>query len=81
MKQLSDLVINQNGFVFDPSLGEGYLLNESGLMVLKHLREGSSIEDVGSVLATTYHISLGQAFSDILDFIGKLRIFGFEVKR
>ena len=80
MRRLSDLVFNSNGFVFEPSLGEGFVLNDTGLFLLQLLRDGSSIEEASKKLSQTYAIEINQAYTDCFDFLGKLRILGFEVE-
>ena len=79
MRHLSDLVVNSNGFVFEPSLGEGFMLNDSGLLLLEMFRSGANIKDASERLSQVFGVSLGQAYTDAFDFLGKLKILGFEV--
>ena len=76
MSRLSRLAINDEGFIFDPETGNSFTVNETGLLVIKLLKEGKSEEEVVSALKEEYEVSEEEARRDLLDFIEQLRVFG-----
>ncbi|QJA07012.1 PqqD family protein [Thermosulfurimonas marina] len=71
--KLSRLAISDEGFVFDPETGNAYTVNETGLLVLKALREGKSPPEIAQALSEKYEISPGAALRDIEEFLEILR--------
>ena len=39
-EKLPNLAINHDGFVFDPSTGDSYVMNPTGLAILQGLQDG-----------------------------------------
>ena len=79
MRRLSELAVNPNGFAFDPSFGDSFLMNESGMIAARALSSGD-IESAAKELSETYGIAENEALSDLFDFLAKLRILGFQVE-
>jgi PqqD family protein of HPr-rel-A system len=76
MSRLNRLAINDEGFIFDPETGNSFTVNETGLLVIKLLKEGKSEEEIVSALKEEYEVSEEEARRDLLDFIEQLRVFG-----
>jgi len=75
MTKLSRLAINDEGFVFDPSSGESFTVNSTGLDILKELKEDRTQEDIADILARRYGVNLRDAERDVADFTDRLRTF------
>ena len=75
MSRLLSLAINENGFAFDPLNGESYNLNESASEIIDLLKRGNEIKEVAITLATSYDISFEEAYTDLLDFKQKLKLY------
>jgi len=73
MDRLSQLAINEEGFVFDPLTGESFTVNQTGLFILKELKEGKSQEEIVQDLVENFEVSKEEAERDLVDFIEKLR--------
>ena len=73
MKRLSQLAINEEGFVFDPLTGESFTVNQTGLLILKDLKEGKSQEEIINDITENFEVSQEEAERDLIDFIEKLR--------
>ncbi len=73
MNRLSQLAINEEGFVFDPLTGESFTVNQTGLLILKNLKEGKSQEEIIKDITENFEVSQEEAERDLIDFIEKLR--------
>ncbi len=74
--KLKRLAISEEGFVFDPETGNSYTVNETGLLILKKLREGLSLEEIAEIMNEEYGISREEALRDIQDFLEAMARFG-----
>jgi len=75
MQRLRSLALNPDGFAFDPTTGESYTLNATGLVVLEGLREGLSSDELAARLADTFEVTPDEASRDVDDFLDHLRTF------
>ncbi|MCB0276752.1 MAG: PqqD family protein [Calditrichaeota bacterium] len=75
MSRLNQLAINDEGFLFDPSTGESYTVNPSGLHILKALKANLSVEDITKSLQGNFDMVPSEAERDVLDFMGHLRTY------
>jgi hypothetical protein len=76
MKQytkLFSLQIDDNGFVFDPTKGISYTLNETALRVITLLKNGCPEENLHIRIAEEYAISLPSAEFDIENLLNTMK--------
>jgi PqqD family protein of HPr-rel-A system len=73
MSKLAHLAMNDEGFVFDPSTGDSYMLNTTGLFILKKLRDDVRLAEIVKAVAHEYDVSLDEAERDTNDFCGQLK--------
>ena len=73
MSRITQLAINEEGFVFDPATGESYTVNHTGLLILKGLKEGKSEKEMADCLIEKYEVDRDEADSDILNFMDFLK--------
>jgi PqqD family protein of HPr-rel-A system len=71
--QLSDLTVSHEGFAFDPSTGDSYVLNQTGLTVLQGLREGLDETQIARDLSDRFDVSEPAALRDIGEFVARLK--------
>ncbi len=71
--KLQRLAINNEGFIFDPTTGESYTVNQTGIAVLKVLEEGRSIQEAAVSVAELFDITPEEAEKDIVDFVNHLK--------
>lgn len=77
MSALSQLALNEEGFVFDPTTGDSYQANETALSIIKAIRNGISDTEVASTLADTHGVSVEDVWADITDLRRRLAQFGW----
>lgn len=76
MNNLEALVINENGFSYNPFTGETYTLNETGISILELLRDGSDKIAAATILAKKHQMEFEDVFPDVLDFCEQLKLYG-----
>ncbi|RTZ60621.1 MAG: PqqD family protein [Gammaproteobacteria bacterium] len=76
MEKLKRLAINEEGFAFDPETGNSFVLNQTGLFIVKKLREGLSEEEIISEILKEFEVDEETARRDFYDFMEQLRILG-----
>ena len=72
---LKQLAISENGFVFDPSSGYSYTVNETGLNVLKLLISGMNKEQVLESILSEYEVGVDHFESDLDHYMLMLEAF------
>ncbi len=75
MQRLRSLALNPDGFAFDPTTGESYTLNDSGLTLLEGLREELTHAQLTGRLIERFEVSAEDAARDVDDFLDLLRAF------
>ncbi len=75
MSRFSQLAINDEGFVFDPSTGESFTVTQTGLVILKGLKEERDNQELSKLLTEEYEVSTQEAERDVIDFIQRLRTY------
>lgn len=71
--RLRHLLLNEDGFAFDPASGLTYLLNASALRVTAWLKEGCAEEDLPGRLVEEYETDWPTAKRDVERFLANLR--------
>ena len=56
-ERLSNLAVNHDGFVFDPSTGDSYVLNQTGLAVLQGLQDGVDETQIARELVEQFDVT------------------------
>ncbi len=74
MSRLHQLAISDEGFVFDPTTGESFTVNLTGLLVLRGLKEGKSIKEIIETIKEEFDSTPEEVERDINDFMVRLRI-------
>ena len=78
MSEVSRLAMNEEGFIFDPATGEGFLANEVAVVILRALQQGRKEAAVVELLCETYDVAVDRAASDVADFRGRLQALGVK---
>lgn len=73
MQELSHLALNEEGFAFDPTTGDSFRINHTGLFILKKLREGIDENEIAEALTEEYEVSPDDAERDVTDFLRMLK--------
>lgn len=75
MTRMRQLAINDEGFVFDPTTGESFTCNKTGLVVLRGLKEGKDQAEISLELSEQFEVDADDAERDVFDFVDNLRVF------
>ncbi len=67
------LRISDQGMVFDPSTGESFTLNPTGMIILKLMVEGADESRIFEVVSQEYELSLEEFDRYFLDFMSVLK--------
>jgi PqqD family protein of HPr-rel-A system len=71
---LNTLAISDVGFVFDPLTGHTFNVNETGLAVLRALKEGDAPEAIVARLRDAFDVDdAADVVRDVEDFLSRLR--------
>lgn len=73
---LSNLAISETGFVFDPSTGATFTVNATGLVVLRALRDGASLDRIVELLDEGFAGPPEGARDEVRDFLHSLQGLG-----
>ena len=72
-ERVANLCVNHDGFVFDPSSGDSYILNRTGLTLMQGLQDGLNEEQLADDLASQFDVSPQLAVDDVAEFVARLR--------
>lgn len=70
---LKRLVIAESGFIFDPLLGKSYSANSVGLLILKQIQNGTTLNELLETITKEFSVSREDAERDIVEFINSLQ--------
>jgi len=70
--KLKRLMINDEGFAFDPRKGNTYNINATGLLVVNAIKAGASPEQVLDSVAARYDVDRQTADRDLETFFNEL---------
>jgi PqqD family protein of HPr-rel-A system len=73
MGRLKNLAISEEGFVFDPTTGQSFTTNSTGIFIFKLLKEEKSEEEIVKELTEEFEVSEDTAQIDLDDFLYRLR--------
>ncbi len=72
---LRRLAISESGFVFDPVSGHNFTVNDTGLLILRHLQQNQDFSTLVKRLQQEYDATPNDIERDVIEFIGMLREF------
>ena len=73
MTRLQKLAISEEGFLFDPTTGESFTVNPTGLLILKGLKDDLTPDAIIETLVATYDVTADEARRDVDDFCDHLK--------
>jgi len=72
-RRLHTLAISESGFIFDPNTGHTFTVNETGLEIIRLLKESKSLEDIVAAIAADYEAGNEHIYKDVVQFLGQLK--------
>jgi len=73
LTSLQRLAISESGFVFDPTSGHNFTVNETGLSILRRLQKNTDLTPLLEALIEEYEVTPRELERDVLEFAGMLR--------
>lgn len=73
---LKNLAVSENGFVFDPTSGNTFILNETALIIVKLLIQEKSKEEIKESIVNEYAVEIDEIERDYADLTIQLRELG-----
>ncbi len=70
-----EIAISDSGFVFDPTTGESYSVNQIGVEILTLLKEGNDRKEISDFVLQKYEIDADTFENNYYDFINMLKKF------
>ncbi|RPH33904.1 MAG: PqqD family protein [Bacteroidales bacterium] len=70
----ANIALSENGFVFNPSTGDSYTLNNTGKEALAFIKEGKDISQITSIMLERYDVDRITLERYLADFVNDLRI-------
>jgi hypothetical protein len=72
-ERLKNLAISDSGFIFDPSSGDAYNTNETGMFIINLLKQGKDFNELMDILIDEYEVAEDELEADLLDYIQTLK--------
>ena len=72
MKLVKNLAVSESGFLFLPTTGETFTVNEIGREVLAALQTGKVETEIVSMLTERYDVEPNAVVHDVRDFLSQL---------
>jgi len=76
--QLSDLLLNDRGFAFDPVGGDTFQLSVTGLRVVRLLQQGADEASIAGQLLKEYEVDENTVLRDLGNFLRALEQLGWK---
>ncbi len=73
MKLKKNIALSESGFVFDPSSGDSYSLNEQALEIVLMLNQEKTLDEITMHMVSVYNIEKAEFEKYFFDFIASLR--------
>ncbi len=75
MQIKKNIAVSETGFVFNPTTGDSYSINQVGQEILAYLGERKSAAEITSLMTTAYDIDPSSFEKYFYDFISMLKQF------
>jgi hypothetical protein len=69
-----NIALSENGFVFNPSTGDSFTLNNTGKEVLLLIKEGKNISEITDLMAEKYDVDRNILERYLSDFMNDLSV-------
>lgn len=69
---IKHLAISDSGFIFDPTIGKSYTVNDSALWILKQIQQNNTVDTIEKNITEEFDVSKSQAERDLGEFFEQL---------
>lgn len=80
LAHLKELAVSDTGFVFDPYSGGTFTVNDTGLRILRALKDGADRPRIVAALREDFEVREGDLERDLDEFLQLLRQYGLVPK-
>ncbi len=74
-----NIAISESGFIFNPLTGDSFSVNETGLFVLRKLKEEENDETILKAFQEEFELDSNTAEIDLNDFLSMLKSYQLTV--
>lgn len=67
-----NIALSENGFVFNPSTGDSFTMNNTGKEVLLLIKEGKTLDDITNLMIEKYDVDRSTLERYLTDFVSDL---------
>jgi PqqD family protein of HPr-rel-A system len=81
MKIKENIAVSDTGFVFDPSTGDSFTVNETGQEILNMLKQGKSYDEISTQITASYDIDRGsfeRYYQDFIEMLNHYHLIDYE---
>jgi hypothetical protein len=68
-----NIALSESGFIFDPSTGDSFSVNGTGLKILEYLKSGLNESEIVKALGENFDADIRLIREDLDDFINHLK--------
>ncbi|HRI47884.1 MAG: PqqD family protein [Ignavibacteriaceae bacterium] len=76
----ANVAVSDTGFVFLPTTGETFTLNEIGKEILRMLQQNKNLDEITEIILENYDIDRMSLEKDINDFLAQLKNYSLLVE-
>ncbi len=73
---ISQMTVNDQGFIFDPDTGQSYTTNAQGRLIINALGKDKPAKAILEQILELFKVSSKEAERDLEEFMGQLRCLG-----
>ena len=73
IKLKKNIAMSESGFIFDPTTGDSYSVNQTGSIIIEYLKEGLSEDQIIDNLKETFDSDTEQMRKDLDDYLHYLK--------
>ena len=73
MRIKKNIAISDSGFLFDPTTGESFTFNPTGLEIFRHMKENKTFEEIREIILDKYDVDKSSFERFYFDFISMLK--------
>lgn len=70
-----NIALSENGFVFNPSTGDSFTMNNTGKEVIMMIKEGKDINRITELMAEKYDVDINTLERYLADFLNDLNVY------
>jgi len=81
MKIRKNIALSDTGFVFDPSTGESFTVNEVGQEIINMLKEGKTFDEISTHITGEYDIDpagFEKYYQDFIEMLNQYKLLEYE---